>query len=322
MSVPFVDVAHEVAAGIYRIQLNYPPIATVNVFVLPDAEGLTLVDSGPVGEEYFDAVDEGLKSLRLGGLDTVHTVCMTHAHTDHIGQADHVQRVSGARCLVQPAGVEFAKQRYGTEHESRLMDWYSEHGLPEDLHERIRASLPRVPELPEVTSYDDGVFAGGHCWQVLDTGGHAPGHVALHSPDRRVVFVGDAVLEDIVPLIDVQPFRSAEILTEYFDGLRDLRELDVDIALPGHGGPFLRLEERIDDLIARHEGRLDRIVAVCHDAPATSYELYRAAFGERRRGLVRMRMALGQTIGYALHLQHVGRLVAVEDDSVTRWQVP
>lgn len=322
MSVPLVDVAHEVTTGIHRIQLNYPPIATVNVFALSDDDGLTLVDSGPIAVEYFDAVDEGLRGLGLGGLASVHTVCMTHAHTDHIGQAVRVQRVSGARCLVQPAGVEFANQRYGSEHESRLMDWYSGHGLPEGLHERIRASLPRVPELPEITEYGDDVIAGGHRWQVLDTGGHAPGHVALHSPDRRLVFVGDAVLEDIVPLIDVQPFRSAEILAEYFDGLRVLRELDVDIVLPGHGGPFPRLGERIDDLIARHEGRLDRIVAVCRDAPATAFALYLAAFGQRQRGLVRMRMALGQTIGYVLHLQHEGRLVAVQDGDVTRWQAP
>ena len=320
MSHPLVGVVHEAAAGVHRIQLDYPPIATVNVFALTDSDGLTLVDSGPITEDYYDAVDAGLLSAGLGGLDAVHTVCMTHAHTDHIGQAARIQRETGARCLVQPAAVAFARQRYGSDHDVRLMSWYASHGLPHDLHDRVRASLPKVPDLPDITPYDESIMAGGRSWDVVDTGGHAPGHIALHARDGRQLFVGDAVLEDIVPLIDVQPFRSAEILAEYLAGLEELLTFEVDVVLPGHGGPFGGLERRIRELIARHESRLARIVGVCREGPSSAYDLFLAAFGERQRGIVRMRMALGQTIGYVEHLRHQGRLAAVEDGPVTLWR--
>ena len=67
---------------------------------------------------------------------------------------------------------------------------------------------------------------------ALATPGHAPDHLALI--DRRVCFTGDAVLGEGSVFIAPDPGA----LTGYLDGLRELRELDLDVLCPGHGPPI------------------------------------------------------------------------------------
>lgn len=319
MSGDLVQVAEEAVPGIHRVQLEYRPIKSVNVFVVPDDDGLTLVDSGPIPEEYLGAVDEALHRSGLGGLEAVHSILLTHAHTDHIGQASRIQRLSGARCVLDPEGVDFASARYGAAQGEELLRWFTRHGLPDTMLAVVGESLPRTPDIPDIVPFPAMIEAAGTTWEVLRTGGHAPGHVVLHSPDLGVAFVGDAVLENIVPLIDVQPFRPTGIVGQYLAELRSLRSLDDPIVLPGHGPAFRGLSDRVDALIKRHEDRMTRILETCRSAPSSAYDLSLTVFGASHHGIVRMRMAFGQTIGYVNHLAEEGLLEQVDAGTALTW---
>lgn len=315
-----VEGVEQIVDGIHRIQFAYRPIGSVNVFVLTGSDGVDLVDTGPMTAGYADALDAVLGELGLGGVEAVRTVATTHAHTDHIGQAAEIQRRSGAICLVDPEGIDFAHRRYQPRQDRLAIDWFLDHGLPDELADRFSASLPTLPEMPEVTPFPPVVDLGGAPWRVVPAPGHAPGHVVLHDVHRRLMFTGDSVLPGFVPLLDIQPFREEGVVSTYLAGLRELRASEVGLVLPGHGPAFEGLASRIDALIDRHQSRMRTILDLCRSGSPTGYDLCLAAFGSRPAGIVRLRMSLGQTIGYLSFLRAEGRVEPSGADRPIRWR--
>jgi glyoxylase-like metal-dependent hydrolase (beta-lactamase superfamily II) len=96
---------------------------------------------------------------------------------------------------------------------------------------------------------------------TLATPGHAPDHIALI--DGRVCFTGDAVLGEGSVFIAPDPGA----LTGYLDGLRELRELELDVLCPGHGPPIwdprAKLDEYIDHRLERERLLLTALAAGC-----------------------------------------------------------
>ena len=82
--------------------------------------------------------------------------------------------------------------------------------------------------------------------EAIPVPGHSPGHVALLW--GRACCTGDAVLGE------GSVFVAAD-MGGYLDALRRLRELDLDVILPGHGPPVRDPRAKLDEYIAH---RLDR----------------------------------------------------------------
>jgi glyoxylase-like metal-dependent hydrolase (beta-lactamase superfamily II) len=103
----------------------------------------------------------------------------------------------------------------------------------------------------------DGIHFGP--LRALATPGHAPDHLALIHD--RVCFTGDAVLGEGSVFIAPDPGA----LAGYLDGLRQLRELDLDVLCPGHGPPIwepgARLSAYIDHRLERERLLLAALAA-------------------------------------------------------------
>ena len=151
-------------------------------FLLPGADGLTLVESGPAS-----TLPRLLEGIRAAGFDPadLRRVVLTHVHLDHAGGAGSLLRHAPlARVHVHPAGVPHlvdptklvrsARRVFGD-----AMDtlWGEVLPVPAD---RV-AALADGEELP----------IGGRVLRVLFTPGHAGHHVALHEPAAGAVFTGD-----------------------------------------------------------------------------------------------------------------------------------
>ena len=82
-----------VAPGIHRVPVPLPNdgLRAVNVYMIEDGDGVTLVDSGWNGPEARAAIDRGL-AVAGAELGDVHRMLITHMHYDHLGQADELRR--------------------------------------------------------------------------------------------------------------------------------------------------------------------------------------------------------------------------------------
>lgn len=84
--------------------------------------------------------------------------------------------------------------------------------------------------LPEITFSDQlTIHLGGHTVELLHLPGHTPSEVAVYIPQERVVFAGDTVV------YKVKAWLHHALPDEWLESLKRLRELDVDIIVPGHG---------------------------------------------------------------------------------------
>jgi cyclase len=92
-----------------------------------------------------------------------------------------------------------------------------------------------LPRGTVVFSGDLTLRIGDRTFHCLWTPGHTPGQLAVHVPEERVVFTGDTIFNAC------QTWLMTSNVDQWLEALERVRQLDVDILVPGHG-PVTTLE--------------------------------------------------------------------------------
>ena len=94
-------------------------------------------------------------------------------------------------------------------------------------------------------------------WRAYETPGHAPSHVCLYQPERRLLISGDHVLGRISLFYDYG--WTPDPAGEFLRSLDVVDRLDARLGLSGHGRPFVDVGGHIE---ATRELVRERIEAV------------------------------------------------------------
>ena len=203
-------------------------LVAVHLVATPD--GLTLIDAGMPGQ-YGDLQAELRRIGRRPG--DIRGLVLTHGDSDHIGFAERLRSDANA-------GYVHAADAARARGEDKPKQSWGKVGRPDRVVPDVRPAKGalRTPPLGEVSTFEDAAVLDlpGQP-RVIAMPGHSPGSVALHVPDVRAVFVGDALTTRNVltgaggpgpaPFTDA-PETAAESLAR-------LADLDVDWVIPGHG---------------------------------------------------------------------------------------
>ena len=317
---PGPGAAIEVAPGILWARFPLPfRLNHVNVFLLADGEGWAAVDAG-ISDGPTRACWEALMAGPLKG-ERLTRLIVTHSHPDHIGLAGWLHRRFGAALVTsQTAWLACLYESLAPDALNRpsYRQNYLRHGLgdyTESLMETGHRYLRMVEPLPDTFRRivaGDLLRIGGRTFRVLTGDGHAAEQVMLHCAEDRLFLAADQVLSRITPNVSVWATSpDDDPLGLYLRSLAALRREVPDdaLVLPGHELPFLGLHARLGQLSRHHDGRLDRILAACREAPRTVFELLPSLF----------RLPLGphETVfAFSEALAHVNRLVS---DGRLRW---
>jgi len=76
----------------------------------------------------------------------------------------------------------------------------------------------------------DRVQVGAYDFHVIHTPGHAPGHISLYEPKKRLLLAGD-----LIGRIPAWYAPSSGGVGKYLDSLQKIEKLDIDLILPSHG---------------------------------------------------------------------------------------
>jgi glyoxylase-like metal-dependent hydrolase (beta-lactamase superfamily II) len=316
--------------GIWRLKLPcpWPGVPHGNAWALQRGAGLVLVDTGVGGPGRLRMLDIALAQSGFGVADIELVVC-THAHSDHCGLAASICEQNGCELWMHPkwehirlladdphAALEArleAGRMSGVP--TRALDRYRERATAnaEDLIDGIR-----VPDRELVPGVEVETDIG--TWQVVETPGHAPSHVCLHQPERRLLLSGDHLLGRTVLYFDYGQM-AADPFGDYLASLDRVEPLPIDLCLPGHGKPFREIGAKIADVRVQAEQLLDRVRAQLADgAEPTAYEVVEAIVG-------RENLTAG-TGGYMLqivlacldHLAVLGEARRIPDSDPQRWR--
>jgi len=312
----------EVAPGILWARLPLPfRLNHVNVWLVRDAGGWTVIDTGASNEE-TRAVWEALFKGPLARSQINRIIC-THGHTDHIGLAGWMADRTGAPfigTLVEWLAAQVRLVEAQQPMRAETIRFMEGHGCDAPTIEAFRQDRKKIHtllgELPgslERLRDGDTIGFGGRQWRVIVCGGHAQEHASFWCEADKILIAGDQVLSKISPMIGVFPGEPlADPLAEYLTSLARFHELPADaLVLPSHGLPFRGLHTRLEQLEHHHEMRLDQLARLM-DKPATTMELTHGLF-PKAVAEGQGRHALAETIAHAHYLVGRGRAVRETD---------
>ena len=252
----------EVAEGVYFATGPGAMFLMSNAMVVVTDEDVVVVDS-----HITPAASRALiESIRTITEKPITTLINTHFHYDHAHGAQSFRDV-------QIIGHEYTREKLIAapleEHSFLNLQAAFERGLVDlkrrldettDETERgsleaqiafnqahIKATEEVQPVAPDVTMSDRlTLFRGGREIQVHFFGrAHTAGDVAIYLPKERIVFTGDMLLGGISWLGD-------GYVSEWSATLENLKSLDFERILPGHG-PIFYDRARIDYVQAYYE---------------------------------------------------------------------
>jgi glyoxylase-like metal-dependent hydrolase (beta-lactamase superfamily II) len=154
---------------------------------------------------------------------------------------------------------------------------------------------------------------GRRVFVPVATPGHSDDHLVFYCAEERLLICGDAVLIKITPNVGLWGWTRGNPLAQFLASLDRLAELDVALALPGHGPPITRFHERLEELRIHHAERLaamERAVG----AGATAYDVCTAVFPLQELTSHQMRFAMAETLAHLEYLATQGRIEQIEHD--------
>ncbi len=151
-------------------------------------------------------------------------IIATHAHIDHVGGIEKLQRATGAPVLMHRSDLPLYQNL------AMQAAWL---GVPP----------PGVVEVDQFLKAGDGLRWGSLSLAVLHTPGHSPGSLSLHmAGDHARIFSGDTLFESSIGRTDLWGGSFDQILRSIHDTL--LRFPDETPVFPGHGPPTTIGQER------------------------------------------------------------------------------
>jgi cyclase len=236
---------HKLAPGIYA----ETTFKGVNVGAVVTSDGIVCIDTPT---HPADCRKWRLKLAQFGGQPIRFVV-----NTDH-----HRDRTRGNQWFEAPViAHELTGERMRAMPETYRVD-------PEEIADDFELAgelngVRLVP--PQVTFAQEAVLAkGGQEIHLLHRPGSAPGAVWVHLPEHKILFTGDSIVVDTVPL-----FGEANI-EQWLENLAAIRKprFPADVIVPGRGRltdksavkdmmTFLRTARRKIDRLAARRGPAD-----------------------------------------------------------------
>jgi glyoxylase-like metal-dependent hydrolase (beta-lactamase superfamily II) len=264
----------EITTNIYKIEIPLPdsPLEALNSYLIKDSEKNLIIDTGLNQEECMKAMQTGLVKL---GVDIEKTdFFITHFHPDHLGLVSKLAKTTSSIYFNRPE-ADMIKSGF---HRDRLFEFARRNGFPNDELQSAIRNHPAVNAPPKwhpsfrILKEGDTISIGDNLLKCVETPGHSRGHMCLYESDKEIFFAGDLILSGVTPGIQLWS-DDWDPLREYLDSLDKVQRFNIELILPGHGDPFGRYRERIQQLKRHHQKRLDEIISILERGKKNAFQI-------------------------------------------------
>ena len=318
-----------VIPGIYRLRLPlpWPGVPHCNAWAVAAGDGVVLFDTGMHEPGSFAHLERAMAQVNLR-VENVRLVVCTHAHSDHYGQAATVIERTGCELWMHPDHEHMTRSAQDPEAGlARRLEVARQSGVPaEPLRAYAEARRGQGFGIAAIVEPDRDLLPGVEIhsdlgtWRVIETPGHAPSHVCMYQPEKRILISGDHLLGRVSLYYDYG--YTPDPAGEFLRSLEAVEDLDARLALSGHGKTFTDIGGHITGNRLLVAERLDACMRALREHGAMSaYEAVPHVFGASITAN-NAHWWLSETLCYLQHLEVTGRAERQADaDDAEIWQL-
>ena len=313
-----------VVPGLWRLRLPlpWPGVPHCNAWAIAAGDGIVLVDTGMHEPGSLVHLERALDMCNLR-LENVRLLVCTHAHSDHYGQASTIVERAGCELWMHPNHQHMTSTASDPEAAfARRLEVARQSGVPEEaLRQYARRRRNQTYGIAEVIEPDRDLLPGVIVdtdlgpWSVIETPGHAPSHVCLFTPGRRLLISGDHLLGRVSIYFDYG--YSPDPAGEFLESLDRVEALDARLCLPGHGRTFADVQAHVLANRALVSERLGRVIEALSGEPLTAFEVLPRVYGEALNEM-NVNWWLSETLSYLTHLERQSRVRRLSGET-DRW---
>lgn len=316
-----------VLPGLWRLRLPlpWPGVPHCNAWAIAAGPGVVLVDTGMHLPGSLAQLELALSQVNLR-LEHVRLLVCTHAHSDHWGQAEPICERAGCELWMHP------NHQHGTQSAedpelalARRLEVGRQSGVPEQALQRYAERFKELPSgIAKVIEPDRQLLDGVEIETDLgaltayETPGHAPSHVCLFQPQRRLLISGDHLLGRISLYYDFG--WTPDPVAEFLSSLEVVDRLGARLCVSGHGKPFVDVHGHVEGNRALVKERLGAVVEALSGETRTALEIAPRIFDESLSEANAGRV-LPETLCYLNHLERQEMVVRAPDGGVERWRL-
>ncbi len=272
----------KIAENIYQMRIPIPdnPLGYINAYLIKSDEGSILVDTGWNTEDAFVTLYSQLEEYGVTFSDLKY-IFMTHIHPDHYGLVGRIEKYTDAKLIIHKCDKDLLNSRYIQTDDlvDDMTEWLGINGVPDEEQTFFSHASLNILGYVDVAMPDivvnggERINLGEFNFEVIWTPGHSPGHICLYEKKNKLLLAGDHILEKISPNISLNSQTVNNPLEEYMNSLSKMKNLQVDLVLPGHGKVFSGFKVRLDQLLEHHENRLMEMMKAFRSVPLTAYQI-------------------------------------------------
>lgn len=260
------------------IQIELPTIfgmKTVNAWLFLEPEPV-LIDCGEKTTASWNALNQGIEKLGIT-IQDIKKVIITHAHLDHMGQANQICQHSDATIYLSEYAYDWAVNlkhmmslRKAAFHEILfpnispataqmvLKKFSFDYNILKDYWEEIPSE--RIEKFP----MEGKILFGGVDWDIIHAPGHCINQVCFYHPETGYLLSADMILNMTPsPIIDAAiepPHGRIKSLIQLINSFKKFQKLHLTKVFPGHYGVI----ENAYEMMEGHLGRIEMRKEHCY----------------------------------------------------------
>ena len=320
----------QVADGVHQIKvpMKHNPLGYTYSYLL--IESKTLIDAGVPGWDAYKALEIQLNEQGIKVQD-LERIIVTHMHDDHVGLIKYIREKGNIQVLThrvaeerQREQIRIYKDMYrNTTEELQLMGGGSFQHFLSRFENSFRED-PKPIRINRLLEDDDTIDLSNAKLKVIWTPGHAPEHICLHDAKRNLLYSGDHILPKITSHVSLHTWEKKDPLRDYINSLNKVKNLPVELILPGHEKNFKNLPERIEQIQKHHEARLNEIKNALKNGKNTIFDIAAAIHWDSRPWIIMdfwtKRMAAAETYAHITYLKNKGDINETKKENTLNYK--
>jgi glyoxylase-like metal-dependent hydrolase (beta-lactamase superfamily II) len=327
--------------GVFRFQIDFPTsfgLKFVCMYLFNIEDKYILIDAGLNFPDWEKIFLSELQKLNLSIRDIDYLI-ITHEHPDHLGLMNSLKSKNPVlQILMHEITYESIKWMRDTdninekniraEEMSKQMIMY---GVSQKQGERIMQFLTTMRNFTQFQEPDrilldnEEISINNTKLKTIWTPGHSLGHICIFNESTSHLFAGDHILSRITPHIgsfmvpvdisaNYQNYDFNNILNHYLKSLDRIDKLDPKIIFPAHQEVVYNSHERILEMKAHHQSRLNEISRLIKNNPLTPFKISQIHFGDDLDEINTF-LGLGEILSHLIYLENQEKIKRIEKNN-------